>query len=69
MPRYMVKHEPEGLPPRCEGVEEGVHAGLAADEAHRGGVAAAQLLLQVGHEAGVRFNCKKIGSILALKIA
>ena len=38
------QYEPARLwPPQGEGVEEGVHAGLAADEAHRGGVVAAQL--------------------------
>ena len=60
----ILKYEPEGLPPRCERVEEGVHAGLAADEAHGGGVATAQLLLQVGHEAAHDSILKKLVAFL-----
>ena len=43
--------EPEAVALRGEGVEECVHAGLAAGEAHGRRVLAPQLLLQVGDEA------------------
>ena len=46
-----------------------MHAGLAADETHRGGVLATQLLLEVGHEAGERFNRKNVGPSFSLNMA